>query len=1072
MILNLDRKAMVADQAAGIRHGHLPLTAAPCSETQDVGQDDRMIPSSDPSTKRAGFRDTIRSKLQLVDSIAHISSPTGTGQELSLDFDSHHYLFLILYLVSNSHVILDRSRQDYEVDLGEIVETIMRCVSKQVLLPLFQSRLPSVKAAWQKLLSGAGYHKNQEAFRLLIRVGIENNWLDEAARGHDHLYNAARCSCTDLVDTLLARGCRADTTFETVDGILSWSARLGPDTAIMEAIRNGDIGSAKLLIQSCDVNREIEIRSPFQRTASTNFACFIAKFGCSKINYCCLEYFLEKDVDVDCEIGRVDMRSSAWSDNGYWDLPSARRINIRWPLSILDYVYYFHRPLFPRLAAFSKPSPLFSRAKALWSLEQGVQVLREYLYKELEFPASCTASVSRPGETSDFPGKGRDCLETLLAEQFLLGMYTLDRTVCFETVQGLLELGVSLKSLSTRRDLATDILHATARLILYGGDLKEQKGLHLLRLLLDHGFEVQADTLLAAIKSPTVYIRGSDLSISSKDHGTAMLKFLAGFCSDTKNHGVKALAQAVSDNNFEAVDFLLQEGVDPNSSVDKGSYTGDTVFAAAALYSSFAMMTYLVRRGSNRSIWQQEGNSFKGLETFFLHNQSEQDLFVKAQYLIEDCITITDPCCPSSYLLELSLALPRGQAGLMIFEHLLKKGAKLNPGSPLACWIGAGGGCQLVQEMLDAGADPNALSLTTVHTGLSRQTALQAASRIGDYTLVLMLLDHGADVNRPAPDEHGYTALHGICAWDPIRPEERTRKDRIIQLFLAKGADVNSTNASGATALFHAARIGDLSTAFILLTHGAKIDAVGKFYFTWRTALDIAAQYGRLDMVEFLLNAGALSCSACSGGEQYDEAIRLARLFGHTVIAELICEYSMNRTRWDVPRAQPPGVEAKASPPRTAHSLSLRPGAGAAPLAEMEAQTTAGENFEGVPVPKETNNIRSAFDECIVESSTATSQEKSTGATEMDLGRAIEEIEEIEDESSLVDAVTEEHGEENQGTANLALEIGTALPGPGVSQHQWAGQEWVEGEQQNFDPVVSTGLVTDIFMGFSDFSSQ
>lgn len=51
-------------------------------------------------------------------------------------------------------------------------------------------------------------------------------------------------------------------------------------------------------------------------------------------------------------------------------------------------------------------------------------------------------------------------------------------------------------------------------------------------------------------------------------------------------------------------------------------------------------------------------------------------------------------------------------------------------------------------------------------------------------------------------------------------------------------------------------------------------------------ALDVAAKYGRLDIVQMLLNAGA--CADSTKSHRFKEAIELARENGHFVVANLL----------------------------------------------------------------------------------------------------------------------------------------------------------------------------------------
>jgi ankyrin repeat protein len=88
----------------------------------------------------------------------------------------------------------------------------------------------------------------------------------------------------------------------------------------------------------------------------------------------------------------------------------------------------------------------------------------------------------------------------------------------------------------------------------------------------------------------------------------------------------------------------------------------------------------------------------------------------------------------------------------------------------------------------------------------------QAAMR-GDTTQVQQLLDKGADVN--TKDSNGETAL--MEAAGNGHPE-------VVKQLLAKGADVNAKSSYGYTALLYAADKGHTECVGLLLDGGANIN--------------------------------------------------------------------------------------------------------------------------------------------------------------------------------------------------------------------------------------------------------
>jgi ankyrin repeat protein len=126
--------------------------------------------------------------------------------------------------------------------------------------------------------------------------------------------------------------------------------------------------------------------------------------------------------------------------------------------------------------------------------------------------------------------------------------------------------------------------------------------------------------------------------------------------------------------------------------------------------------------------------------------------------------------------------------------------------------------------------------------------------------IVEVLLQHGADVN--SSDERGRTALH-FTASGEVRKSIKFRhcelhdsnvRGEIVRMLLSGGANVNVEADSDKTTLHAATEIGYVSVIEALLEYNADINCTTK---TGMTPLHIAAEYGRLDCVEVLLKFGA-----------------------------------------------------------------------------------------------------------------------------------------------------------------------------------------------------------------------
>jgi len=84
-----------------------------------------------------------------------------------------------------------------------------------------------------------------------------------------------------------------------------------------------------------------------------------------------------------------------------------------------------------------------------------------------------------------------------------------------------------------------------------------------------------------------------------------------------------------------------------------------------------------------------------------------------------------------------------------------------------------------------------------------------------------------------------------IAAWEGNIP--------LMELFVARGADINKTNAAGEQALLHAAWRGKLDAVKWLLEHGAQVN---REPLQW-TALHYAAFAGHEEIVKYLIERGA-----------------------------------------------------------------------------------------------------------------------------------------------------------------------------------------------------------------------
>lgn len=807
-----------------------------------------------------------------------------------------YFISTAMYLLSNNL----HHREDDDKGL-EIFCSILERDPRQTF-ELLHSRLPSTRAAWYALLCHSAMIHRKDTFRLLIDIGIRNAWLDSQLPVGFLLRHAVKMDCHDTVKQLVTL-CRS--------GCDSWVPYLN---TMISAIRHGKTESARILVEHCNLSagaswtvREV-LASRFQK-----FLCKVDIHNDGDAR--AVEFLLTMGANVD--------ELFHWSLMDIWGMPSigfgsyespiewyyGRGIDDWMRLTILEHIFYFNRPLYEKVAPYSRvPGSDISRTGLLLALECGTGALKSYL-------------EARVTATSSFTWQRvHSYMELIIAEQFMLqdedgsSLLTSPRSMGYydrlgpprrgyreidlQIVRGLVDYGVDLTLPSIYVGIQ-DLLGAVLR--------------QLSRQCTDDGLE-----LITMLTRSGASIMGPHLRMVVEHHGFQVLECLALLVDDFTAKAVLALAEAARLNNFEAVEFLLRAGVDPCSFVPgeeledenmkDSSYSIQAIAAVCtekeSCASSDTMIKCLAKHGARLVVTPADSSPFD----FILHllRYSHSDTFRKVEYavqvlkechqffvfppyLFESCVNPQYPhLCHHA---KVSQQEGQVKARLDILKYLLSQGASVTPGPCLAALICAGGSEQLVEKVVHSRADLNAYCMSCMPGHECKRTPLQASAASGNEHLVRLLLAAGSNVNSPACGEGAKTALQAICSWDTATEEEYDRKLRICQLLISKGANVNAAPArvSGCTALQAAAQLGHLEIAALLLRNGARVNAPDGGS-PGRTALDDAVLCGRLDTVKFLLNANALSY--LRGATGYDGALKLATDENRVAIAPMIREHA------------------------------------------------------------------------------------------------------------------------------------------------------------------------------------
>ncbi|XP_078658640.1 ankyrin repeat domain-containing protein 17-like isoform X7 [Branchiostoma floridae x Branchiostoma belcheri] len=151
---------------------------------------------------------------------------------------------------------------------------------------------------------------------------------------------------------------------------------------------------------------------------------------------------------------------------------------------------------------------------------------------------------------------------------------------------------------------------------------------------------------------------------------------------------------------------------------------------------------------------------------------------------------------------------------------------------------------------------------------------MEAAS--GGYTdIVKLLIAHGADVN--SRSSTGNTALTYACAGG---------YEDVVRILLEAGARIEDHNENGHTPLMEASSAGHVGVARLLLERGAGINTHSNEFK--ESALTLACYKGHLDMVRFLLEAGA---DQEHKTDEMHTALMEASMDGHVEVARLLLDH-------------------------------------------------------------------------------------------------------------------------------------------------------------------------------------
>lgn len=185
---------------------------------------------------------------------------------------------------------------------------------------------------------------------------------------------------------------------------------------------------------------------------------------------------------------------------------------------------------------------------------------------------------------------------------------------------------------------------------------------------------------------------------------------------------------------------------------------------------------------------------------------------------------------------------------------------------------------EFLRLLLHAGSHPEVICMERYFydsfketKSVTRYTPLLNAVYVKSIAHIDVLLEHGANINRPATNTVKKTPLQLAADLGHIE---------VVAHLLRKGADANGPPApiQGFTALQSASMRGFCPIVELLINHGADVNAPAA-RINGRTAFECATEWGRLDVMLLLVRNGA-DLLSIDGDKQFQRAITFAKKKG------------------------------------------------------------------------------------------------------------------------------------------------------------------------------------------------
>lgn len=764
---------------------------------------------------------------------------------IALEFDIYHFLALAMYELSNNPTSSPLRRP-------ELFKILFERISRDLLFQLLTSDLPTARAAWESIIYATYVLGYNNEFTFFIEIGIQHpDWI--LSDGGLYISIAASMNTPNIMQRLLEIGAcpGKKLPYDRFPGIT--------EPAIIYAVFNGNAECAMLLANRCVnddwqklllgfANEQLVYTPQTQRQSRLSLR--------NKEQSGVLDMLLENGFEIDTKMKFHENGQTSW----FYEQNEIQPEN--WP-STLEYIFFVNREVYDKVVGSSKISPsemtrpaiclaakqgkeeLSTYLKILYPInsEKGIAFLELMLAEQLIYEAFCKIDLKLVrvllefGVTIKIPSMQSSAQNPLvcLVEYTTPSNFDEDFSAI---LQLLLAEGADIDSEVLERAVAETGLGHLQILAHHGADIKNRAVLALSTAVRWNNHQAVSWLLEAGVSINTEIetTEGSFTVIVHAIHGRIQDRSYPGLHGPNCNmiesvlrHGAQLQASPIGSNDLDFLIRLLgsrKRNANPTSVEILGAFLHfGTSLRDVATSRADLLEACLGYRNLN-SLRDLDSSLLDLFELLLKHGASvtrgsplpclinvggRDELVLELLTAGADVNAYATTSKDWAQFTPIQAAALRGNLTLVLL--LVRNGADINK-PPLgrfgrtalqaACdWDHSAAEdlnsrLDLIRFLVDQGAEIN-YSKNSV-------TALEIAAFRGHLEVVVMLLDHGAILNRPPikatnGPEDKYSALDFAA--------QMGRLD-VVQLLLSAGAvsrDPGKTGYDGAIALAERANL-------------------------------------------------------------------------------------------------------------------------------------------------------------------------------------------------------------------------------------------------------------------------